>query len=231
MSIFEPRDPPPREPSVHVSEIDMGIFKRQPAGHLHRSVTRPAAFPGSETSLSAPAGAAGCGSLITTDDPRRTVGTSSSHFQTMAGNPEVSVWFLAVFGLMWAVGPLTQALQLVAPRLHHRLGMTEADAFRPEFKWYLLEERAIALADLTCLVAGVAFLWLALLESRPALIFGLYTCACYVYIAAISIPRWLLLRKHGLSPLHGGQLAVYASYMALYFLFGLFGLVYLWGLA
>lgn len=146
-------------------------------------------------------------------------------------NLVLSVWFLAVFVLVWVAGPLTQVLQLIAPRLHHRLGMTEADAFKPEFRWYLLEERAIAYADLTCLVAGIAFVWLALVGNRSALVFGLYTCACYVYIASISIPRWLLLRKHGLSPVHGGQLAVYVLFMALYFLFGLYGLVYLWGLA
>ena len=144
---------------------------------------------------------------------------------------EVNAWFLAVFVLIWAAGPLTQVLQLIAPRLHHRLGMTEADAFKPEFKWYLLEERAIAYADLTCLGAGAAFVWLALLGNRAALVFGLYTCACYVYIASISVPRWLLLTKHGLGPLRGGQLAAYISFMALIFLFGLYGLAYLWSLA
>ena len=106
---------------------------------------------------------------------------------------EVSVWFIVVFALLWAAGPLTQVLFLVAPKLHHRLGLTEANAFKPEFKWFLLDEKALAIADMTYLVAGIAFVWLAMLDIRLALIFGMYTCACYVYIALISIPRWLLL--------------------------------------
>ena len=144
---------------------------------------------------------------------------------------EVNIWFIVVFVIMWIAGPLTQVLQLIAPKLHHRLGLTEANAFKPEFRWYLLEERAIAYADLTYMVAGIAFVWLVLLDNRTALVFGLYTCACYVYIASISIPRWLLLSKHELSPLPGSQMAIYLSYMVLYLFFGLYGLVYLWGLA
>ena len=143
---------------------------------------------------------------------------------------EVNAWFIAFFVLMWIVGPLTQLLQLIAPELHHRLGLTEAGALKPEFKWYLLEERAIAYADLTCLVSGIAFVWLALLDKSSALIFGLYSCACYVYAASISIPRWLLLAKHELSPQPGRQMPAYVSYMVLYLLFGLYGLFYLWGL-
>lgn len=144
---------------------------------------------------------------------------------------EVSNWFVIAFLLFWIAGPLTQFLQLVAPRLHQKLGMTEARAFEPEFKWYLLEERAIAIADMTWLVSGIAFFVLLLNDSRHALIFGLYNCACYVYIAAISIPRWLFLVKHGLGPMEGAQLKAFMIYMASFLLFGLYGLVYLWGLA
>ncbi len=142
-----------------------------------------------------------------------------------------SVWFIIVFALVWMAGPLTQVLFLTAPRFHHKLGLTEADVYEPRFKWYLLEERAIAYADLTNLVSGIAFLSLALLGERLALVFGLYSCACYVYIASISIPRWLMLAKHDLCPLPGRQLPFYVAYMALYCLFGLYGLFYLWGLA
>ncbi len=143
---------------------------------------------------------------------------------------DTSIWFVIVFALVWMAGPLTQILFLIAPRLHHKLGLTEADAYDPQFQWYLLEERAIAYADLTNVVSGIAFISLALLGERPALVFGLYSCACYVYIASISIPRWLLLAKHRLSPLPGKQLPFYVAYMALYFLFGLYGLFYLWSL-
>ena len=144
---------------------------------------------------------------------------------------EVGAWFITFFVLVWIAGPVTQLLFLIAPKLHHKLGMTEADALKPEFKWFLLDEKAIAFADMTYLVSGIAFLVLVLLDEKTALIFGLYNCACYVYAASISIPRWLLLAKHELSPLPGRQLPVYLSYMVLYLLFGLYGLFYLWGLA
>ena len=144
---------------------------------------------------------------------------------------EISTWFIVVFALLWVANPLTQLLQLVAPKLHHRLGMTETDAFEPENKWYLLEEKAIAIADMSYLAAGFAFLVLAMMDRQLALIFGIYNCACYVYMALISIPRWLLLVKHGLGPLHGKQLGAYMGYMAVFLVFGLYGMVYLWDVA
>ena len=143
---------------------------------------------------------------------------------------EVNVWFLVLFALAWVMGPVTQVLFLVAPRLHHRLGMTEDKALEAEFRWFLLDEKAIAIADLTYLVAGGTFIWLALLESRTALIFGLYTCACYVYIGLLAISRWILFGKNQLSPISKGQLPVYVAYMVLFLGFGLYGLLYLWGL-
>lgn len=144
---------------------------------------------------------------------------------------EISPWFIGAFALAWVANPLTQLLQLVAPKLHYKLGMTEADAFKSENKWYLLEERAIAMADMSYLVAGLAFLVLAMMNERSALLFGIYNCACYVYMALISIPRWLLLAKHELGPLKGNQLGAYMAYMIVFLLFGLYGMVYLWGVA
>ena len=143
----------------------------------------------------------------------------------------VSTWFIVVFVLMWMVGPLTQALFLIAPKLHYRLGLTEADALKPEFRWYLLEEKAIAIADMTFLVSGAAFFSLALLGNDTALLFGLYSCACYVYFAATYIPRTILLTKHNLSPVSRKQLGAYLLYACSYLLFGLYGLFYLWELA
>ena len=35
---------------------------------------------------------------------------------------EVSVWFIVVLVIMWAIGPATQVLQLMAPKLHFKLG-------------------------------------------------------------------------------------------------------------
>lgn len=143
----------------------------------------------------------------------------------------VDTWFLVLFALLLIAGPVTQLLQLIAPNLHHKLGLTEAKAIQPEFEWFLLDERAIAIADLTYLTAGIAFVWLALAGNHSALIFGIYTCACCVFISVLAISRWLLLEKHALSPLSRTQLPFYFVYMGIYLLFGLFGLVYLWGLA
>jgi len=142
----------------------------------------------------------------------------------------ISVWFLLVFVLIWIAGPITQVLFLVAPRLHHKLGMTEDGALKPEFRWFLLDEKAIAIADMTCFISGGAFIWLALLGNQTALIFGLYSCACYVYVAPLAISRWLLFRSNQLSPISKKQLPIYMAYMVILIVFGLCGLFYLWGL-
>jgi hypothetical protein len=144
---------------------------------------------------------------------------------------EISAWFVLFFALTWVLGPVTQALFLVAPKLHHKIGMTENNALKPEFRWFLLDERAIAIADMTYLVSGGAFIWLALSGDRTALLFGLYSCACYVYIALLAISRWRLFGKNQLSPISAGQLPFYMAYMVLFLIFGLYGLFYLWGLA
>ena len=84
---------------------------------------------------------------------------------------------------------------------------------------------------MTYLVSGGVFIWLALSGSPTALIFGLYSCACYVYIAVLAVSRWRLFGKNGISPISAGQLPFYVAYMALFFVFGLYGLFYLWGVA
>ena len=144
---------------------------------------------------------------------------------------DISVWFLIVFVLIWIAGPVTQALFLVAPKLHHKLGMTEDGALEPEFRWFLLDEKAIAIADMTQLISGGAFIWLALLGDQAALIFGLYSCACYVYVATLAISRWLLFGMNQLSPISKRQLPIYMAYMVLFIAFGFYGLFYLWRLA
>ncbi|MBT8066184.1 MAG: hypothetical protein KJO09_03005 [Gammaproteobacteria bacterium] len=144
---------------------------------------------------------------------------------------DISVWFLLVFVLIWIAGPVTQLLFLVAPKLHHKLGMTEDGALEPEFRWFLLDEKAIAIADMTQFISGGAFIWLALLGDQAALIFGLYNCACYVYVATLAISRWLLFGKNQLSPISKRQLPMYMAYMGFFIVFGVYGLFYLWGLA
>jgi len=144
---------------------------------------------------------------------------------------EVSVWFLVVFVLIWIAGPVTQVLFLIAPKLHHKLGLTEDSALNPEFRWFLLDERAIAIADMTHLVSGAAFIWLALLGNQAAPIFGIYNSACYVYIGVLAISRWNLFGKNQLSPISKKQLPFYMAYMVVLLTFGLYGLFYLWQLA
>jgi len=143
---------------------------------------------------------------------------------------QVSTWFLVLFVIVWIASPVTQALFLVAPKLHHKLGMTEAGALKPEFRWFLLDEKAIAIADMTYLVSGAAFIVLALVGSDMALVFGLYSCACYVYAGILAMSRWILFGKNQLSPISAGQLPIYMGYMVLFEVFGLYGLFYLWGL-
>ena len=144
---------------------------------------------------------------------------------------ETSTWFITVFVLVWLAGSTTQILFLVAPKLHHKLGLTEAKALEPDFRWFILDEKAIAYADITHAISGLAFIVLALSGDRTALIFGLYSCACYVYISCLAVSRWLMLGKEGISPLDPKQHSFYFSYMGLLLLFGLYGLYYLWGLA
>lgn len=144
---------------------------------------------------------------------------------------QVSTWFMVVFVLSWLAAPVTQLLFLLAPNLHHKLGMTEENAVKPEFRWFLLDEKAIAIADMTYLISGGAFVWLTLLGNPTGLIFGLYSCACYVYIAILAISRWILFGKNQLSPIAKGQVPFYMTYMVMFLLFGLYGLHYLWALA
>ena len=143
---------------------------------------------------------------------------------------EVNVWFLVAFVLAWVAAPVTQLIFLVAPTFHRQLGMTEDRALEPEFRSFFLDEQAIAFADMTHFLSGAAFIWLALLGKPSALIFGLYSCACYVYIAPLAISRWFLFGANRLSPISSKQLPIYIGYMAFFLGFGLFGLFYLWGL-
>ncbi len=141
----------------------------------------------------------------------------------------LDTWFIIVFIGLWIAGPLTQLLQLVAPALHRKLGLMEAKAFEPEFKWFLLEERAIAMADLSFIISGLMFVIGAIGGHTWALPFGFFTCAIYFYFGLMCILRWVLLGQNNLSPLSAGQIKVYVMYMGIFVISGLFGMVYLWG--
>jgi hypothetical protein len=143
---------------------------------------------------------------------------------------DISVWFIVVFVLMWIIGPLSQVLMLVAPKLHARLGLMEADGYKPEFKWFLLEQKSIAYADLLQLASGVGFLVLVLADNPWAAIFGIFSCAIYVYFPAQWLADILLLIKNDMSPVRPAQLRIYLVYMALFVAFGLYGMYYLFDL-
>lgn len=54
---------------------------------------------------------------------------------------QIDTWSIVFFIIMWALGPATQVLQLIASQLRYKLGMMEKAAFEPEFKWFRLNER------------------------------------------------------------------------------------------
>ena len=33
---------------------------------------------------------------------------------------QIDIWFIVLFIIMWALGPATQVLQLIAPQLHYK---------------------------------------------------------------------------------------------------------------
>ena len=144
---------------------------------------------------------------------------------------EISIWFITVFMVMWALGPGTQVVQLVAPEFHKRMGFTEKRAFEPEFLWYRLYERGTAYADLTYFFAGIAFIWLALAGSETALIFGFYTCSVFVFVMTQYLCQLVLLTRESLHPISKEQTVFYFVFGVLFIAFGLFGLYYLWGVA
>ena len=142
----------------------------------------------------------------------------------------ISVWFIVVFVIMWIIGPLSQVLMLVTPKLHMRLGLMEADAYKPEFKWFLLEQKSIAYADLTQFASGVGFLALAAADNEWAPLFGIFSCSIYVYFPAQWLADILLLIRNDMSPVRATQLRIYLVYMALFVAFGLYGMYYLFDL-
>ena len=102
---------------------------------------------------------------------------------------EISLWFILLFSFTLIIGPFTQLLQLIVPELHKKPGLMEAKSFEPEFKWFLLEEKAVAIADMSFLITGLLFITFSLLGRQAALIFGLYTCVCYNYFGLIYINK------------------------------------------
>ena len=144
---------------------------------------------------------------------------------------DMSVWFLAAFLAMWALDPATQVLQLIAPKLHMRLGFMEKASVEPRFECFRLSEKGIAYADLTLFFAAILFVVLVIAGHEAAILFDLYTCACYVYFGTSYIAQFILLSRNNLHPASKKQTGFYFVYMGFFIAFGLYGLVYLWGVA
>lgn len=144
---------------------------------------------------------------------------------------QIDTWFIVFFIIMWALGPATQVLQLIASQLRYKLGMMEKAAFEPEFKWFRLNERGTAYADLTHFFAGIAFVWLAVAGNETALVFGLYTCSVYLFVMSQYLVQLVLLTGQNLHPVSKDQIGFYAVYAGLFIAFGLYGLFYLWAIA
>jgi len=144
---------------------------------------------------------------------------------------QIDIWFIVFFVIMWALGPATQVLQLIAPQLHYKLGLMEKAAFEPEFKWFRLYERGTAYADLTYFFAGIAFVWLAIAGNETALVFGLYTCSVYLFVMTQYLVQLVLLTRQNLHPVSKDQIGFYVVYAGLFIAFGLYRLFYLWAIA
>ena len=140
----------------------------------------------------------------------------------------VDLWFMVLFSIFFIIGPLTQFLQLVAPKLHRKMGLMEANAFKPEFKWYLLDERAIAIADMTYFVTGILFIIGECLGKEWSIPFGIFTCAIYIYFSLLEMCRWILLGRNNLNPISKSQILSFYAYLAAFGIFGVIGFFYLW---
>ena len=143
----------------------------------------------------------------------------------------VNYWFFALFVFFWLLGPGTQVIQLISPKLHHRLGLTEKAALEPKNRWFQLYERGTAYADLTHLTAGIAFMVLALSGSKHGIVFGIYTCSAYVFVMTQFLAQLALLSNENLHPASKEQFVAYGAYAVSFIIFGIFGITYLWRIA
>ena len=126
---------------------------------------------------------------------------------------DINRWFIIAFFAFWLLGPASQVLQLVAPRLHMKMGFMEKRAFEPEFRWFWLYERGTSIADLTHFVGGILFIWLAFTGNVNAPVFGLYVCSVYVFVMLQYLLQFILLTRESLHPLDKGQFGFILPYV------------------
>ena len=141
---------------------------------------------------------------------------------------QLSRVFIGAFIVMYLIGPVTQLIQIVDLDLHVRLGLSEAIVLDPAFAWFKVDELAIAWADMTTLVAGIAFVAGALTRRSWSIWFGFYTLAVWSYWPTLVMLRWTLHPLAGYDILPEAQAVLYFGYMILFAIFSLFGLFYLY---
>lgn len=146
----------------------------------------------------------------------------------MKNKNQLSNTFISIFILLLILGPLTQLLQIINLPLHVKWGLSEHIILQPEFGWFRADELAIAWADMTYFVTGIAFVIGAFLRKSWSIPCGLYTSACWFFIMLLARIRWPLLEANGFGVLGSDQSLLFYLYAYVYMLFGLFGMYYLW---
>jgi len=141
---------------------------------------------------------------------------------------QLSHIFIGIFTLLLIMGPLTQLLFIINQPLHVKLGLSEYIILQPEYGWFKADEMAIAWADMTYLMTGVAFIIGAFLRKPWSIPCGFYTSAAWSFILLMARFRWPLLEANGFGVLGADQVNFFYGYAYLYILFGWFGMYYLW---
>ena len=146
----------------------------------------------------------------------------------MNNKKQLSYIFIAIFILLWLLGPLTQLIQIISLPLHIEWGLSEARILEPEFGWFKADELAIAWADMTYLITGAIFIVGVFMRRRWAIPFGFYTLAVWSFILLMARIRWPLLEAAGYDVIAADQKFIFYAFATVYILFGWFGMVYLW---
>jgi len=144
----------------------------------------------------------------------------------------IPLWFMIIFTIVWLFGSGGQLIAVFSQRLHQKLGLTESRAFEPEFKWYLVDEHAIAYADIVHFITGFLFILFYILgDQNLALKLGCFTFAVYVYVFPLCVFRFYFLSKNNLYPTQDKKetrkVLLILTIFGLYYIFGTW---YLWRL-
>ena len=145
----------------------------------------------------------------------------------------IPLWFMIVFIVFaWFFGSGGQVLAVFSQRLHQKVGLTEARAFEPEFKWYKTDEYAMACADILHFITGFLFILFYFLGNQHlAIKFGCFTFAIYIYTIPLCMFRIHFLSKNNLYPTRDKKETRKMLLIVMIFgLYSIFGTWYLWRL-